>query len=1139
MTETRIIPDAMRRRQVEAADPGTSVWVSANAGSGKTHALAQRVINLLLKGHDPAKILCITFTKAAAANMADRVFRTLARWTTCDDATLAKEIAATASGRSDAAQRRRARQLFARALETPGGLKVQTIHAFCTRLLHQFPFEANVAARFTVLDETVERQLLEHLTLQVMLAAAADPESRLGKALAGAIAAAADQTFVDVVHDAIGRRDAVAAWIERCGGVEAAVSELAGVLGIDPADSEAAICAECAREGIPCKDWPALADILAGGNNTDRAQARRLRRAAKAGWPGAVDDYLAVFLRAEDGSAKDDRYLMGKDLRKEHPAVFARLAAERDRAAACGPRLRAVRARDRTAALLAVAHEVIVRYRAEKDRRGALDYDDLIDRTLALLDRVSAAWVLYKLDLGIDHILVDEAQDTSPKQWEIIKRLASEFTAGAGARPQKRTIFAVSDHKQSIFSFQGAAPEKLVEVRRHFERAHKDAELGFLYRDFPFSFRSSAAVLAAVDQVFSREQAYGGFVADRVETRHEALPHAAPGLVEIWHPPVKAEKIEMPDAWTAPFDEPKETSPAVRLAERIARTVMQWKTAGHRLGDILILVRQRGPLFEAIIRALKNASLAVAGADRLVLTEHIAIMDLIALADALLLPQDDLALAAVLRSPLFGFSDDDLFEIAWNRGERSLREALARHPKPGNAAVAEQLDRLAARAVSESPFSFYAKLLGPDGGRKRILGRLGPEANDALDEFLSLALAYETRETPSLQGFAAWLREANAEVKRDMEMTRDEVRVMTVHGAKGLEAHTVILADTTSKPAGPRDPRLLSLGTESTAPPMVWATGSQNDVPVVQAARERARQAAHDEYRRLLYVALTRAAERLIVCGIEGVNRRPEGCWYDLVFDALESSCDRISAGADGEILRFRKSAEMVATTAPEETKVPEPAPTWLCRPQAPEAISVQKLTPSAHDEELPAAPAAGRRPRPQARARGSIVHRLIQSLPDIPPDRRAEAGRQHLARTARDFSEAERDAMLREVLALLDDAQFAPLFAAGNRAEVPIVGRIATDKGQTLSVFGQVDRLAVTADGVRIADFKTGRPASLEELPDDHPYLRQLAAYRAVLRAIYPDRVVRASLVWTETPALMEIPAARLDRAWQLLTSS
>jgi ATP-dependent helicase/nuclease subunit A len=1146
MNAPRKIPDVVRDVQVAASDPGVSAWVAANAGSGKTHVLAQRVIRLLLSGVEPARILCITFTKAAAANMANRVFERLAAWTALDDRALDKAMKEIGVRTIDDALRARARQLFARALETPGGLKVQTIHAFCAHLLHLFPFEAKVAARFSVLDEATERQLLDALCLKVLLEAADKPDSARGRALATAIASAADQTFRDLLGDAINARDKLKAWVDAAGGVDAAIAQLSTALGIDQADSEEKAEADLFGAAlINPSEWATYAGALAEGSKTDQEHSARFASLAKLASAERGEVYLDIFCTRERSPRKS---IITKAMQTKYPALFAQLVAEQERVCALIDRKRAIAVRDRTAALVTISAEIIERYRTEKDRRGLLDYDDLIDKTLALLSTTSAAWVHYKLDRGIYHVLIDEAQDTSPKQWEIISRLVGEFTAGAGARDLvKRTIFAVGDEKQSIFSFQGAAPLKFAEMRRHFERAYRESQGEFVYSEFKHSFRSGANVLDAVDDVFRARDIFASVTSDADGVPpHIALENVAPGLVEIWPLVTPEEKREI-EGWDVPFDELTQTSPQVRLARKIAKNVQVWQRAGTRPGEVLVLVRRRGPLFEAIIRALKDAGIAVAGADRMVLTEHIAVMDLIALADALLLPNDDLALATVLKSPLFGLDEEQLFRLTWKRAG-TLREALA--AKAGDdllfAQAEESLRHLADLARTETPFAFYARLLNAEDGRKRMLARLGNEAADALDEFLNLTLDYERGETPSLQGFVAWLRAARASIKRDMEITRVEVRVMTVHGAKGLEARIVILADTTTPPEGWHPPRLLALPAEQAAPGtpdrLVWAGPESADVGAMGAARAFAREAARDEYRRLLYVAMTRAAERLIVCGAEGERGRPQGCWYDLVHDALKMQLvEEAADDGDGNVWRYRKTAEEPAKpeSVPHREHKQIVLPAWL-KQDAPQALSKPKvISPSDTNEEPAIHRAGGGDARAQALRRGTLVHRLMQSLPDIAPGRRAEAAKRYLARAQRteDLSEAESVEISAQVLAVLDDPRFAALFAPGSRAELPIAGRVGNRM-----IAGQVDRLVVMPDAVLIADYKTNRPAprSLDDAKKYHPdYLRQLALYRAVLMRLYPGRTVGAALVWTETPQLMVIPADALDAALESLTLS
>jgi len=1140
VSAVRQIPDAAKVRQIAAADPDRSVFVSANAGSGKTHVLVQRVINLLLSGSDPAKILCVTFTKAAAANMAARVFDTLAEWTALDDTALDEKIRLTCGNTPSPAQRAVARGLFAKALETPGGLKVQTIHAFCARLLHQFPFEANVAARFDVMDEATTSQLLNELTLKVLLEGATRSDSAVGQALETAIAAAADVTFKEVIAEAIGKRDLITAWIDRAGSVEKAVDELTRTFGLAPGDTIQAIEKEYISDSsIAQGEWPALMEFLSSSDKpTDRDLAHVLNAARAATGRERIEKYLQLFCTAKFERRKN---VLTSNFAKANPEWNARLIAEQDRVCKLVEREFSLRARDRSAALITVTAAVIERYRAEKDRRGLLDYEDLIDKTVALLRDAStkstaAAWVLYKLDLGIDHVLVDEAQDTSEKQWEIIKTLVAEFLPGGSRENVKRTLFAVGDEKQSIFSFQGAVPHKFAEMREHFRSVHKTSEVDFATEKLDYSFRSAIGVLNAVDAVFRQPAAFRGLTADPTWTVHQALPDAVPGEVEIWDLIGPDEKDASKEGWDAPFDMTSETSPSVKLGAKVARRVNDWIAEGTRPGEVLILVRQRGPMFEAVIRALKRAQIEVAGADRLLLTEHIAIMDLLVLGDALLLPDDDLALATTLKSPLFGFDDEQLFRLAYQR-KSPLRSALQASNDPKFATAAEEIVALTERARISPPFEFYAHLLGPRGGRAKILARLGTEASDPLDEFLNLALTYEQRGTPSLQGFLHWIREAQSEVKRDMEMARDEVRVMTVHGAKGLEAKNVILIDhTTTRPEGAHPPRLLTTpitGAPPDAAALIWAAAKDKDAGPMPQARARAIEAAGDEYRRLLYVGLTRAADRLVICGAKGVNKPPQGCWHDLVLGALQPLSEEDS-DADGTIWRFCKSDAPAATDGnAHEPRKPASLPPWLtanvsAAPQGPMVVRPSELT----DEESSRDKSGG--DRGLARLRGTLAHRLLQSLPDIPDARREAAAKEFLLRRGEELSADQRDVLLQQALHLLKTEAFAELFAPGSRAEVPIVGRIDIS-GKEASVSGRVDRLVVTPNAVLIGDFKTGKqsPGRIEA------YTRQLAQYRAVLKKIYPGRPVRAALIWTEVPELMELSTEVLDAALARVTST
>jgi ATP-dependent helicase/nuclease subunit A len=1150
----RIIPDAVRATQARASDPAASAFVSANAGSGKTHVLVQRVIRLLLADVAPEKILCITFTKAAAANMAERVFTTLGHWVTLDDDALDAAIREAGIPNPSARLRKSARKLFACALETPGGLKVQTIHALCTRLLQQFPFEANVPARFAVLDDRDQNEMMERANLGVFLEASRNPDSATGRALMTAMASAADVTFKDVVREACLSRDHFMAWTDAAGSAQAAAVQISAALGVNPDDRIEDVERDIVDgPNLPRSRWQDIALLLDTSSKADQKQADRLRGALTFAGAAQVDEYLGVFLTDERTPRAT---VVTSSFVKKNPAVGRLFDSEIDRLAPLIERRRAVVARDRTEALLHIATAAAANYRREKQERGLLDYDDLIDKTLEMLDRVSSGWVHYKLDRGVDHVLIDEAQDTSPRQWDIVAHIISEFTSGAGARDGVvRTVFAVGDEKQSIFSFQGAAPREFDLRRRALQRKFEGAGLKFDPVSFTYSFRSGPAILHAVDQVFREQDIFRSIHAvDIGNPIHHALADAGPGQIDLWEL-AEADDRQDIEGWRAPFDGVAATSPEVKLARRIQTEIKTLVGSGVmtgskndrrplRYGDMLVLVRRRGNAFDAVIQALKHAGIPVAGADRLKLTEHIAIIDLMNLADALLLPQDDLALAVALKSPLFALTDDDLFKIAWQR-KGSLRAALAeRAAADGRLRDALwRLEQCERRFASETPFAFYAWLLGGDGGRARILRRLGHEANDALDEFLELALNYERKAPASLQGFMAWLRTADLEVKRDMEISRDEVRVMTVHGAKGLEASVVFLVDTTTSPSDTQRLKLINLPQGNADPHapgvVVWAGRKAEDPPAVVAARAAMIDDTEDEYRRLLYVAMTRAADRLIVGGCLPGNMKSVRLlsWYDLITKGLDGSTLQLQEieTAIGRVKRYTRPEEAAPSAAPAAAP-PAPAPlvlpNWLLTPAQPEISSESLLRPSdpADDDSHKVRTAESLTQRARALQRGTLVHRLLQSLPDITAERRHAAALTYLARNAGGWTEAERRALAESTLALIADGRFAPVFAPGSRAEVSIVGRLERPGGRPSLVSGQIDRLVVTDSEVLIVDFKTNHapPGRPDEAP--RGYVRQLALYRAVLGKLYPQRVVRTALLWTEIAELMEISGAALE---------
>ena len=1126
--------ERLTREQISAADPQASVWVTASAGTGKTQVLTNRVLRLLLAGTRPERILCLTFTKAAAAEMANRLHRRLGEWAIADDATLAGGIAALTGAPVAADDQIRARRLFARVLETPGGLKVQTIHAFCESLLGRFPLEADVAPHFQVMDERTAGELLIDARDRV-LAAEAESGSKLMAALSAHVE---EQAFSEIMTTLSNERGRLRRLLDQYAGIDGLIAAIRAALSVaDDATEASVVAAACADLAIDVVALRGVLPAMADGGTTDAGRAAAIAAWLDdpAGRPDRFEAYCAAFL-TQAGEVRDR--LVTKAVLETAPDADDVLRAEAARLYDVRQRLKAVRLAEATAALLRLGDRLIATYEDEKRRRALLDYDDLILHTRDLLTQTrAAAWVLYKLDGGLDHILIDEAQDTNPDQWRVVQALAEEFFVGSGAREEARTVFAVGDPKQSIYSFQRADPQAFSDMRAFFGQRIGEARALWRPVELLRSYRSTPSVLAFVDRVFADADARDGLFAEDTEIRHLAHRRGHAGLVELW-PPEAPEDPPARAPWSPPLEQEPDDSPVQRLAGRIADLIRRWldngemlESAGRpiRAGDIMILVQRRAPFLPVMVRQLKACDIPVAGLDRMVLADQLAVMDLMAAARFLLLPADDLTCATVLKGPLIGLSEDALFDLAHDRGGETLWRRLARRrdERPDFADAHARLADWLARADFAAPFAFFARLLGAEGGRRRLVARLGAEANEPIDEFLGLALEYERAHPPSLQGFLAWLEAGAAEVKRDQEQRRDEVRVMTVHGAKGLQAPVVFLPDTVRAPDPRQDGKLFWLADGGVNRGLVWVPRREMEETVAAGARQAARARRSQEYRRLFYVALTRAEDRLYICGWQTGKDRPAGCWYDFAETAMRDLGGEVAL--DGGEVGLRLSnpqIEPAPVSAASAQKAPSPLPDWAARPAPPEADPPRPLVPSRPVEaDPPAQPPLGADRGVRFR-RGNLIHRLLQGLPDLPADARAAAAARYLANPAHGLPpEAQRE-IAGETLAVLADPGFADIFGSDSRAEAPIAGRI----GDRI-IAARVDRLRVSDAQVLVIDYKTQRPppATADAVPDI--YLKQMAAYRAALREIYPDRPVRCALLWTDGPRLMPLDDGLLDR--------
>jgi ATP-dependent helicase/nuclease subunit A len=1134
--------------QVSASDPKASVFVTANAGSGKTSTLVKRVARLLLSNAPPEAILCVTYTKAAAAEMQRRLYEELGGWAVAPDDVLAQKLAELDESRRDLSS---ARALFARALETPGGLKIQTIHAFCEKLLRRFPLEAGVAPGFQVLEASAAAEVSTHARDDLARFALEDGDGALGKAYARFSVELSWPDFGALFATFEAKRSAIAAYVAACEARGGVAADIWGRCGFDELRSVSDIEAEAAA-AIDWGGWRRACEALAASGVTDQALAAAMRP-LNAG--SAFADIWACFCT----QAGTPRAKLGA--KGVNAGVRAWLADTQAQLGEAAELIKAARVAEDTLDAITLAHAYGALYAAAKARTGGLDFGDLIDRTHQLLTvRADAAWVLYKLDGGVDHVLLDEAQDTAPEQWAILRALTEEFFVGAGAgRPgaeqTKRTVFAVGDEKQSIYSFQGARPEQFDAEADRFRTLVSGADQPFRRVPLLESWRSTAPVLDFVDAVCADPQVLAALrpspASGLVEPiTHVARRHADPGCIDLW-PLEESEPSEEPD-WWAPVDlEPKQSANR-KLAGRIARAVKAAVEAGEAVfdkqaklwrpaayGDFLILVRRRKTLFHEIIRALKREGVAVGGADRLKLSDHVVFQDLVALGRFALFPTDDLTLAALLRSPLCAVSEESLFDLAYGRSE-PLWSVLNRRAE-------QQLDWSAARdllawalgeAALRPPFDFYGRVLSrlDDEGRSmraRLLTRLGREAEDALDAFVGEALGVEQRGAHSLERFLAEMVASEIEVKREQEDSSGrpggEVRVMTAHGAKGLEAPIVFLPDTTTKVTVTGSPLL-----DAEAGGFLWAARKAEDCLASALARADRERAAQQESLRLLYVALTRARDRLVICGVKTLDRYHQDSWHDVAARAFErpevaALTHEVVLGGM-QALRFGSDPQTLAAIASTAPAV-APLPAWARRFAPAEPLGQRYASPStlAENERGPSpSPLAAHEGLGRYR-RGVLIHRLLQLLPDIAEAKWADAARTLLNREG-DLTPAQREEMAAAALGVLGDARFAAVFGPGSRAEAAIAGG-SPELPPGLAVSGRVDRLVIAPGRVLVADFKTNRPApdSIEQA--DPAYLIQMAVYAAVLREVFPGRRVEAALVWTDGPKLMLVPENIIDQ--------
>lgn len=1109
--------------QHDASNPHISAWVEASAGTGKTKVLSDRVMRLLLDGVNPMRILCLTYTKAAAVEMKTRISKRLSEWSVQSDEKLINNLRDLLGEDVKDAEKlnqylKKARTLFAVLLDTPGGIKIQTIHSFCEEVLKRFPLEAGVSPYFEILDDREASEALKEIQNKILRESIISSSAE-GAAVQYLAANLTEQKFANVMANITENRSKIDESLQQYGGLENLLSELRNRMDISD-DNEEDIKSECMKN-INKSNLKADIDALKFGSEDNINKAKILEDVLKNGCSVEYyDKYVSCFFNGK-GEPYKKHWLASKGAMEKDAQVYKRREDETIRLQKIQENCKKVRLYNSTKAFLTVAKSIDRKYKEYKKNKSSLDYEDLIKKTSSLLsDSSQASWVLYKLDGGIDHILLDEAQDTSPQQWDIIRALSEEFFAGEGINDKLCTVFAVGDRKQSIFSFQGADPQKFDIMQKYFSER---GGANFKKVDMEYSFRSTPAILDSVNTVFADETIAKGVVSEDSPVEHMAVRAGEFGRVEIWplYVAAKNEKITDEEKLLPPVEMVKRTTGRTLMARQIVNKIKQMMAESKnsdnplRFRDFMVLVRHRNAFVDDFIRACKENHVNISGADKMVLSEQIAVQDLISLGKFLLLPNDDLSLAEVLKSPLFNFSDADLENLCCERKEALLWSRLGDSCEEKCKKAYEDLQKLFGELNFIRPYELFNYVLVNLQGRKKFMQRLGIEAEDAIDEFMNLTITYEQAQTPSLQGFISWFENDKTAIKREGDdAENDAVRLMTVHHSKGLQARVVFLPDSVQLPKNSNEQKLLF--NDNNLPFYPLCSNDYDDE--CRNINENNGNLALEEYRRLLYVALTRAEEQLIVCGYANNDKIKDEAWLKICERTLGKNFIK-----DNENKIVIETPSLVEVKKNEKyfiepmNKAPED---WLELNPKSENPLAKPYSPSRADEDNDEEPDSSSPLDDETNyyRRGILIHKILQFLPADNTDKEQIID-EYMLKNATEYSISEQKRIKEEIVNLLAKEEYATLFGADSRAEVSVFGEV---DGKIISA--RIDRLVVQKDKIIIVDFKTNRPAkkTLEETPE--VYKKQLKTYEALLHQIYPHHQIESYILWTNEARLMRV---------------
>ena len=743
------------------------------------------------------------------------------------------------------------------------------------------------------------------------------------------------------------------------------------------------------------------------------------------------------------------------------------------------------------------------KYDLYKQQNSLLDYDDLIYLTQNLLtDNHAKDWVMRKLDGGIDHLLVDEAQDTSPEQWNIINAIIAELYLST---KEQKTVFVVGDEKQSIFSFQGANLSSFDHFNQSLSNKLSNANRDFKNITLEWSYRSTKEIIDIVYLIF--EQIKNTTPQLFTSENFKILPFrdSHKGRVEIW-PLIIGEKDQR-QFWSLPQEQNNYQSTQQLLAQQIAsfiknqivsKRILHATNLPVKEADFMILVRKRDELVFEIINCLKNSGLQIEDIDRVTLDKSLSVLDLISVGKFVLLPQDDLNLASLLKSPIIGMSEEQLQSLAISRGKNSIWVYLSNLPEYRT--LYEKLCYFLQIYKISNCGNFFLLIADCLDIRKILLACNGSDSNDLINELIYLSSNYSNNVDSSLQSFIYWFENNSIEIKRNFESS-NKIRVMTVHASKGLQAPIVILCDTTSLPTNKNK----FIWTEEGE--IFSIIQSSNSPEFFKDLKEQEQQKELQEYIRLLYVAMTRAEDHLVICGHHSSNKLPENCWYELISRTLSLH------GKQGEdnIIIYQTNDEKINqlininSTETIMQSCGNKTIDWFF-----DEGLISKITCSSKKNYASLSPLIPN----NYLEYGKIFHKILEDVSRI-----------------NNFSLLKDHPLIKKlpielqgkiqnnIIKLLNNKEFMALEGQELIAEMPLGTNL---RGEVK--IGRVDLVAINKDQITIIDYKSDASPPQNTLLVKEFYIDQINFYRHIMQKIYPHSKIICKILWLENSCFMVI---------------